>query len=203
MESPKLTQAIEDGYGTRPFAKSPCIIHHTLRLRVTALGFLICLLQLSLCAPTASCQARAEPRVHADHVVVFKAKRELQLLKDGKVLRTYKVALGTEPIGPKTQHGDHRTPEGNYILDFRNAHSQFYKSIHISYPNAAERAQARKRRVSPGGDIMIHGLPNGMGSIGKMHLLRDWTDGCIAVTNEEIEEIWRLVLDGTPIEIKP
>ncbi|MCL4523558.1 MAG: L,D-transpeptidase family protein, partial [Acidobacteria bacterium] len=81
--------------------------------------------------------------------------------------------------------------------------TDFYKSIHITYPNAADRAQARKRRVSPGGSIMIHGLPNGWAKIGKMHLLRDWTDGCIAVTNEEMDEIWKLVRDGTPIEIKP
>jgi len=148
-------------------------------------------------------QAKKESIVHADEVIVFKAKRELQLLKDGKVLRSYEIALGTEPIGPKTQQGDHRTPEGNYILDFRNSHSQFYKSIHITYPNSADRTQARKRRVSPGGSIMIHGLPNGMASIGKTHLLRDWTDGCIAVTNEEMDEIWRLDPDGTSIEIRP
>ena len=124
-------------------------------------------------------------------------------MKGEAVLKTYKIALGTEPVGPKTQQGDHRTPEGSYILDFRNTHSQFYKSIHITYPNPADRAQARKRGVSPGGSIMIHGLPNGWGRIGKMHLQRDWTDGCIAVTNEEMDEIWRLVPDGTPIEIKP
>ncbi|MCL5286921.1 MAG: L,D-transpeptidase family protein [Acidobacteria bacterium] len=148
-------------------------------------------------------QKKKESIVYADKVIGFKAKRELQLLKGEEVLRTYKVALGTEPVGPKTRQGDHRTPEGNYILDFRNANSQFYKSIHITYPNAADRAQARKRRVSPGGSIMIHGLPNGWAKIGKMHLLRDWTDGCIAVTNEEMDEIWKLVRDGTPIEIKP
>jgi len=148
-------------------------------------------------------QEKNESIVHADKVIVFKAKRELQLLKGEEVLKTYKIALGTEPVGPKTQQGDHRTPEGTYTLDFRNAHSQFYKSMHITYPNSADRAQARKRRVSTGGSIMIHGLPNGWGKIGKMHLLRDWTDGCIAVTNEEINEIWRLVPNGTPIEIKP
>jgi murein L,D-transpeptidase YafK len=96
-----------------------------------------------------------------------------------------------------------RTPEGLYRIDGRNAHSQFHKSLHISYPNARDRERAQKLGVKPGGDIMIHGLPNGQGSVGKAHLQSDWTWGCIAVTDEEIEEIWRLVPDGTVIEIRP
>jgi murein L,D-transpeptidase YafK len=139
----------------------------------------------------------------ADRVVVLKKERTLQLLSQGKIVKTYKVALGGEPVGPKTRQGDHRTPEGSYILDRRNAHSQFYKSIHISYPSAADRTRAGKLHASPGGDVFIHGLPNGYGWIGKEHRLKDWTDGCVAVTNEEMDEIWRAVADGTPIEIKP
>ena len=111
--------------------------------------------------------------------------------------------MGGDPVGAKTQHGDHKTPEGGYVLDRRNANSKFHRALHISYPNAKDREQARKRGVAPGGDIMLHGLPNGYGAIGGAHRLKDWTDGCIAVTNEEIEEIWRLVPDGTPIEISP
>ncbi len=138
-----------------------------------------------------------------DRVIVFKQERTLQLLDHGKVFKTYKVALGANPVGPKVRQGDHRTPEGAYVLDHRNAHSQFYKSIHISYPGAADRANAAKLHVAPGGDIFLHGLPNGYGWIGGKHRLKDWTDGCVAVTDEEIDEIWRLVRDGTPIEIKP
>src|SRR5262249_23683024 len=117
--------------------------------------------------------------------------------------RKYKVALGTQSIGPKTRQGDHKTPEGAYIIDRRNPHSQFYRALHISYPNAADRERARKSGVAAGGDIMIHGLPNGYGRLGSAHRLKDWTDGCIAVTNQEMDEIWRLVPDGTKIEILP
>lgn len=138
-----------------------------------------------------------------DHVLVLKKDRRLELLSQGKVIKSYKVALGGDPVGPKTRQGDHKTPEGIYVLDRRNAHSQFHKSIHISYPNAKERAAARVNGVSPGGDVFVHGLPNGYGRIGAAHRLRDWTDGCIAVSDEEIEEIWNAVPDGTPIEIRP
>lgn len=141
--------------------------------------------------------------LHADRVVVLKKERTLQLLNHGMVIKTYKVALGGEPVGQKTQQGDHKTPEGIYILDFRNPHSQFYKSIHISYPSARDRAAARQKGVSPGGDVFVHGLPNGYRSVGAAHRLRDWTDGCIAVMDQEIDEIWRAVADGTPIEIRP
>jgi len=148
-------------------------------------------------------QTVADPTLHADRVVVLKKERTLQLLDHGKVVKTYKVALGGDPVGPKTRQGDHKTPEGAYVLDFRNAHSQFYKSIHISYPSERDRTDARKKGVSPGGDVFVHGLPNGYGAVGAAHRLKDWTDGCIAVTDEEIDEIWRSVPDGTPIEIRP
>ncbi len=138
-----------------------------------------------------------------DKVIVLKSARVLQLLRGGEIVKTFKISLGKDPKGPKTQHGDGKTPEGNYVLDYRNARSQFHRSIHISYPSATDKERARKLGLSPGGDIFVHGLPNGLGWIGRAHLLRDWTDGCIAVTNAEIEEFWRLVPDGTPIEIKP
>ena len=140
---------------------------------------------------------------HADLILVNKSERTLILFSKGKSLKTYKVALGSEPIGPKTRHGDHKTPEGAYVLDYKNSHSQFYRSLHISYPNKQDRIRAQKLGVAPGGDIFVHGLPNGQGWVGSAHRLRDWTDGCIAVTNKEIDEIWRVVPDGTPIEIKP
>jgi murein L,D-transpeptidase YafK len=135
--------------------------------------------------------------------VVRKKDRTLSLLDHGKVLKTYKVALGGDPFGPKRKNGDHKTPEGIYVLDRRNEHSHYYRSLHISYPNADDRAQAAKAGAESGGDIMVHGLPNGLGWIGSKHRLRDWTDGCIAVTDEEMDEIWRAVPDGTVIEINP
>ena len=138
-----------------------------------------------------------------DKVIVIKHARTLQLLSHGQPVKTYKIALGTQPIGQKQRQGDHRTPEGVYVLDSRNAHSQFYKSIHISYPSQQDKAHAAAAHVSPGGDVFIHGLPNGYGAIGAAHRLRDWTDGCIAVTDGEMDEIWSLVRNGTTIEIKP
>lgn len=148
-------------------------------------------------------QTGAGSALHADRVLVLKKERTLELLSRGKVIKSYKVALGGNPIGPKTRQGDHKTPEGVYVLDRRNAHSQFHRAIHISYPNERDRAVARKLKVSPGGDVFVHGLPNGYGYVGAAHRMKDWTDGCVAVTDEEIEEIWRAVPDGTPIEIRP
>jgi murein L,D-transpeptidase YafK len=155
-----------------------------------------------LCVLTAA-QSVPQLASHVDHVVVLKKERTLELLSQGKVVKVYKVALGGDPVGPKTRQGDHKTPEGVYVLDFRNAHSQFYKSLHISYPSLHDRALARERGVSPGGDVFVHGLPNGFGAVGAAHRLRDWTDGCIAVTNQEMDEIWRAVPNGTQIEIRP
>lgn len=139
----------------------------------------------------------------ADRVVVSKSQRTLALLNHREVLKTYKIALGGAPVGPKVRQGDHKTPEGTYILDHRNAQSQFYRSIHISYPDVQDRAHAAKLGAPPGGDVDVHGLPNGYGWLGNSHRLKDWTDGCIAVTNEEMDEIWRAVPDGTVIEIRP
>lgn len=139
----------------------------------------------------------------ADRVLVMKKERLMVLLKDGKVLRSYKIALGRQPVGRKSCQGDMRTPEGMYVLDRRNERSRFYKSLHISYPNSADVAASRRRGVNPGGDIMIHGLPKGFEELGDMHTARNWTKGCIAVSNVEIDEIWNLVPNGTPIEISP
>jgi murein L,D-transpeptidase YafK len=158
----------------------------------------VCLLFASMAR-----QSGAQTSLHADEVVVLKKDRTLELLSQGKVIKTYRVALGGDPVGPKARQGDHKTPEGAYVLDFRNAHSRFYKSIHISYPSEHDRALARSKGVMPGGDVFVHGLPNGYGAIGAAHRLKDWTDGCIAATDEEIDEIWKAVPDGTRIEIKP
>jgi len=154
-----------------------------------------------LCGQCAAQTAVAPLR--ADRVVVLKKERTLQLLRHGSVIKTYRVALGGDPIGAKTRQNDHKTPEGIYVLDYRNAHSKFYKAIHISYPSGRDRAAAQQQGVSPGGDVFLHGLPNGFGYVGAAHRLKDWTDGCIAVTDAEIDEIWGAVADGTPIEIRP
>jgi murein L,D-transpeptidase YafK len=141
--------------------------------------------------------------IHADKVVVIKKKRLLLLVKDGEILRSYRVAIGRNPVGTKTRQGDDRTPEGDYVLDRRNPYSRFHRSIHISYPNSDDISRAQKHGVAPGSDIMIHGLPRNYEDVGDLHTVTDWTKGCIAVTNAEIDEIWSFVPDGTPIEIRP
>ena len=125
------------------------------------------------------------------------------LLRDDRVVRDYAVALGTNPRGPKRRNGDGRTPEGRYRLDWRIEESHFYRAIHVSYPNEQDRERASGAGVAPGGGVMIHGLPNGESWVGERHREFDWTNGCIGVTDDEMDEIWELVDDGTPIEIRP
>lgn len=139
----------------------------------------------------------------ADFVRVYKSERRLVLFANHLPMDEFQIALGRRPIGPKRQEGDGRTPEGIYTIDWRKADSDFYRALHISYPNQRDRRSARERGVSPGGAIMIHGLPNGLGTIEAHHILRDWTDGCIAVTNEEMALLWERIPDGVPIEIFP
>lgn len=148
------------------------------------------------------CAAVAAP-IQADKIVILKSVRSMTLFSGGKVLKTYKVALGSDPLGPKRVEGDHKTPEGNYLIDAKNSQSQFHLSLHISYPSAADVKTARSMGQSPGGAIMIHGLAKPFAYLGPLHRQTDWTDGCIAVTNAEIEEIWRLVPVGTRVEIRP
>lgn len=140
-----------------------------------------------------------------DKVVVKKSARQLELVSGGKVVRQYRVSLGGSPVGHKYREGDQRTPVGDYVLNWRNANSNYYKAIHISYPNERDRIVSRQLGYNPGGMIMIHGLPNYVRSedLRKQYGSRDWTHGCIAVQNHEIDEIWRLVPDGTPIQILP
>ncbi len=140
-----------------------------------------------------------------DLVLVKKRERTLTLMSNGVPFRVYSIALGDDPIGHKQFEGDERTPEGKYTLDWRNPNSHYYKSIHVSYPNTADTAFAESKGKSPGGMIMIHGWPNRMKSwmTANWLLNEDWTDGCIALTNTAMEEVWNLVADGTPILIKP
>ena len=143
------------------------------------------------------------PNTVVDRILVRKAARELTVYSRGIALRTYRVALGRAPEGPKLIEGDGRTPEGRYFIAGRNPDSDYHLSLRVSYPSPADRARAEKLGKSPGGNIMIHGLPNGYGWIGATHRLRDWTIGCMAVTDEEIEEIWRVVPDGCVVDIEP
>ncbi len=143
---------------------------------------------------------RTEP---ADKILIEKKARRLSLFSKGDVIRTYKIALGGNPVGPKERQGDNKTPEGTYTIESRNRDSAYHLSLRISYPNESDKKRAREMGVSPGGDIMIHGIKNGLNWVGSLHARIDWTKGCIAVTDEEMEEIERLVPDGTPVEIRP
>ncbi len=151
-----------------------------------------------LCPPS---HAFEQSRV--DYVRVVKSERMLELRSRESVVRSYDIALGGDPVGHKQQEGDERTPEGRYFLDWRNPNSGYYRSIHISYPNAADRAAAAAAGVDPGGMIMIHGQPNGYSWWSWLLQRFDWTNGCVAVTDEDMAEIWAMVRNGTPIEIVP
>ncbi len=143
------------------------------------------------------------PDTRADKILVDKSRHRLLLLQRGKTLRAYHVALGSNPIGHKEREGDGRTPEGLYFIDSRKKNSSFYRALHISYPNPRDIQAARDKGISPGSAIMIHGLPTGLGWLGSLHCLIDWTAGCIAMTDREIDELWAAVPDGTPNEIRP
>lgn len=139
----------------------------------------------------------------ADSIVVEKRKHRMTLYQAGFLVGTYRIALGKQPVGDKLEVGDNRTPEGLFHIDFKNPDSRYHLALHISYPDAAHKARARARGVRAGGDVMIHGLPAAYANMGATHAQYDWTEGCIAVTNAEIEQIWRAVPSGSPIQIKP
>ncbi len=143
---------------------------------------------------------RKEP---VDRILIEKKERRMTLFSKGRAVKTYSIALGGDPDGPKERQGDNKTPEGVYIIESRNRDSHYHLSLRISYPNEQDKKRAKERGVSPGGDIMIHGLKNGFSWVGDFHSRIDWTKGCIAVTDEEIEEIDALVPDGTIVEIRP
>lgn len=148
--------------------------------------------------------AFALPLLRADKILVLKSARKLELLKDGIVVKTYPIALGANPIGPKHLAGDGRTPEGSYTIDARQPHSLYHLALHISYPNAADRALAAATERDPGGDIEIHGLPGWYeGPLDPAHFDKDWTHGCISVGDRAIEQIYAAVDIGTVIEIRP
>lgn len=139
----------------------------------------------------------------ADLVEIFKSERRMDVKREGRVLGRYRVSLGFAPTGHKEREGDGRTPEGRYTIDGRNPRSAFHLSLRVSYPDVQDRARAAALGCSPGGDIFIHGLPNGWRKLRTPHGRRDWTVGCIAVTDAEIREVWSLVPTGTPVVIHP
>lgn len=147
--------------------------------------------------------ATTDDATTVDRILVIKSERELHLIEGGERVATYRISLGPEPEGHKLSAGDDRTPEGQYQLGWRNPDSDYYRSIHITYPNRDDREKARAWGLDPGGDIMIHGLPNDAGDWAFAFEGLDWTDGCIAVDNQAMDEIWHRVTKGTPIKIEP
>jgi murein L,D-transpeptidase YafK len=163
------------------------------------------LLVLAMALP--GCGERAPPPSAADasvdHILIEKAAHRLTLMDGDRPVRVYRVSLGHGGLAPKAREGDGRTPEGDYRITGRNPKSAYHRSLRIGFPTPVQVAEARRRGVDPGGDIMIHGLPNGRGALARFYAGRDWTDGCVAVTDAEIEEIWRLTRNGASVHIAP
>lgn len=168
-------------------------------LLLVALGFIAA----SLYSPPAQVPAPPPPPLtgSVDRIVIEKAARRMQLMQDGKVVRTYRVALGFAPQGDKERQGDGKTPEGEFTIDRRNSESAFHLSVGLDYPRPADRVRAAKGGYSPGGDIFIHGQPNALPE--GFRLKGDWTAGCIALTNAEMRELWAVTPIGTRVEIRP
>lgn len=166
-------------------------------LAIGLIGYTKAMARLAPGTPPEMLAAKAQ----ADAIEVVKSARALRLMREGREVARYRVALGAAPVGQKLREGDERTPVGRYVIDWRNPHSVAHLSLHISYPNAEDVARAKAAGVAPGGNIMIHGLPNGWGVVGRWHRLLDWTNGCIGVSDAEMDEIWARVPNGTPITI--
>jgi murein L,D-transpeptidase YafK len=167
--------------------------------RFAAIVFLLTLLPQAASAD----YAPSESEWRADRILVDKSERKLYLLRGDRILRIHGISLGGRPVGHKLEEGDQRTPEGDYFIDWRNPDSDFYMSMHISYPNTRDIESARAGGRDPGGMIMIHGLPNDSAPTRTDYLDEDWTDGCIAVSNQAMIDIWLSVDDNTPITIRP
>jgi murein L,D-transpeptidase YafK len=153
-------------------------------------------------APADAAKRHAAPRPRIDAIWVYKGERTLTLVRRGEIVSRYPIALGADPVGPKHLEGDKRTPEGRYTIDWRNPDSRFHKALHISYPNDNDLRDAERVGVNPGGMVMIHGMPSAP-ELRWLDTRGDWTDGCIAVSNTAMDEIWNAVADGTPVIIEP
>ena len=167
-------------------------------MNLSALGKLL-LIALLLVSQAAA----ADELQKADEVLVIKSEKRLYLIKDGERFASFRVTFGGDPKGHKEQRGDQRTPEGRYMLGHKNINSSYYKSIYISYPNAQDRENASEKGIDPGDNIMIHGQPNGWAWASPVTQLFSWTDGCVALTNDNMDLVWASVDPGTPIEIRP
>jgi murein L,D-transpeptidase YafK len=165
--------------------------------------YLLLISALLLAVDTAADNLALPPHQKADLVLVVKSTRTLTLLNDGHAIGVFPVAFGANPVGHKQEEGDERTPEGRYTLDYKKISSEYHKAIHISYPNAQDIENAKKRGVAPGGSIMIHGQKRGFNWLSFVTQYFNWTKGCIALSNEDIDVVWNAVNVGTPIEIKP
>ena len=172
-------------------------------LRPRILSALSAFLLAAIVMPGFQGDARASDFPVADKVVVEKANRKLHLLKGGVAIRSFDIALGIRPVGDKEREGDFKTPEGNYLLDARNPDSEYFLAIHVSYPDSRDRAEALRKGVDPGGAIMIHGQPNDPTRSEAYYRTQDWTNGCIAVSNSDMIDIWLMTSENTPIEIRP
>jgi murein L,D-transpeptidase YafK len=150
-------------------------------------------------------QLASADQLKATRIVVDKSDRQLLVYSGWELVKTYSIGLGLSPIGPKRAAGDRKTPEGKYLLDFKNAGSSYYKSIRISYPDEQDRTRAKQLGVEPGGDVMIHGYPIDAATRKRLIARRslDWTDGCISLSNEDMDSLWSLIEVPLPIEIKP
>jgi murein L,D-transpeptidase YafK len=177
--------------------------HRSAAINLASLGVLALVGVLTWSLGPAPRPQPERSRPQADLVVVHKAARRLELWDQGVLLRSYAVSLGPHPIGAKWREGDGKTPEGEYRIDYRKADSSFHRALHISYPEPKDVAKARAHGVNPGELVMIHGTKNGLTRTALEQLPRDWTDGCVAVTDREMDEIWRLVPDGTRIVLEP
>lgn len=176
------------------------------RIRLLAGGLVLLALPFAGWVGLGGLQPRIDPlpsSERADLVRIEKAARRLSLYRQDRLLRQFPVALGFNAAGPKVREGDGRTPEGRYRLDYRNPRSGYHLSMHVSYPDSQDSLRAREGGCDPGGAIMIHGLRNGLGWMGRIHRIRDWTRGCVALTNPEMDDLWLRVPDGTVVEIYP
>jgi murein L,D-transpeptidase YafK len=173
----------------------------TIPAALTALAAAVFLFCFSVSAPAMELARATDSPV--DRIIVEKSKRTMRLLKQDKEVRTYKIALGRDPVGPKVMQGDNRTPEGVYYVDYKVRNSIYHRALHLSYPNPDDVERAKSLGVAPGGSIMIHGMKQDKLWMGDVQYLFNWTNGCIALTNDEIEEVWDLVSSWTPVEIRP
>jgi murein L,D-transpeptidase YafK len=163
----------------------------------------LCLSFAAAASVGAGSDAAADQLTAADRIVVRKSERKLYLYRGDRLLGSYRIALGLDPRGPKEQEHDFRTPEGHYVLARRNTHSDYFLSIQVSYPNKEDELRAHKNHVEPGGAIMIHGLPNTPRHSSAYYATADWTDGCIALSNSDMVEVWMRTQDAIPIDIYP